>query len=368
MSIVNVVVANEADTICGGRHQIALNSWRRMLDAFKATGASLVFFSDLNIQEGKIDEWLNRRNEEFTIYSQLYDAISHGVTLPAILAQERNNKKALTSTFYGMAVIARTYGDFHFSIKRECDLEVAQYASEKNAVAIISNDTDFLIFEGSWRLWSPQDIHITQTNRLKTVEYNRQGIAILLSLSQHQLPIFATLMGNDFTGSHYTKLYEFHRSLGPLKYRIENIAQYVCRIKFSHDFIQRIVEHVFGYPSDKMNQLFRDSIDSYNTNFAPAIIDDPIESKLLNTPMYRPYMGNKCSIHGITLPFYDMRGCTAAANSSMLLISWIKRRKGIICSSSDFILLAKTDISEPFKSHTESVIRPNCKLKFEIVR
>lgn len=196
MSIANGFGAKRADdVICGGRHQIALNSWKRLLDAFKTTGASLVFFSDLNIQEGKIDVWLNRRNTEFPRCTKFYDSIRNGETLKTL-----KYRSALSSLFYGMAAVAQTYAEFHLSIERECDLEIAQYASQNNAIAVISNDTDFLIFEGSWDLWS-QNVRINRSNRLKTVEYNRHGITRKLSLSQKQLPVFATLLGNDFTSS-----------------------------------------------------------------------------------------------------------------------------------------------------------------------
>lgn len=355
---------NGNDTICGGRHQIALKSWTHLLNGFKETGCSLVFFADLNIQESKILEWLKRRNEEFTTYSSLYDTMSSGITLSELVNSSNDNRKALTSTFYGMAVIAQKYGEFNFSCRHEADLELAQYANRHNAFAIVSNDTDFLIFEGSWRLWSPQDIQTTENNRLITIEYKRMGISNMLSLTQQQLPLFATLVGNDFTSVYYQEMYQFHRKLGPKYTKLRNVAMYVRSLNTNHltdGVISDIVRDVFGFVNNEKKQLFKDSIASYNLNFPPYHIVDPIETKLINTPMYRSYMGNKWSIYGIILPFYDMRGCAAEVNFTTLLTNWVKHRKGIVSNSPKFTLLAKKSFSENYLAHNELAIKPNCK-------
>lgn len=54
----------------------------------------------------------------------------------------------LSSLNAGMGLIADKYGEFHHSIKQESDWEMARYAAEKQAFAVITSDSDFLIFEG----------------------------------------------------------------------------------------------------------------------------------------------------------------------------------------------------------------------------
>lgn len=310
-----------------------------------------------------MDEWLNRRNDEFLIYTDLYDLIESGLTLNEIIQRQRE-RKSVTSTFYGMAVISREYGQFNHSIRRECDLEIANYAKKHNALAVITNDTDFLIFDGNWKFWSSQDVHLTQSNRLKTIEYNRNGIANILSLAKHQLPLFATLLANDFTHGYYNQLARFYCSMGPMKYRIRNVARYVRKVgnaNLTESDISRIIQQVFGYTNDELQQLFRQSLDSYEIDFPPVKIDDPLKQKLLNTAMYRPYMANTCGIHGITMGFYDMRG--TSANLTMILIDSIKRRRGILKRNTKetFLILAKKEINQYFAAHNETMICPECK-------
>lgn len=366
MSLTNGVSKKYEDLICGGRHQITLNSWKELLNALKATGSELVFFSDLNIQEGKVDEWLKRRDEEFKLYTNLYDLIGSGIPLSEVV-ENHKDQKALTSTFYGMAVIAQNYGQFHYSVRHECDLEIAQYAKQNGALAVLTNDTDFLIFDGEFRFWSSQDIKIIHSNRLNTVEFNRDGVANVCSIANYQLPLFATLLTNDFTHIYYNQLARFYCTMGPIKYRIKNVARYVRKIAFSPNLtnseLREIVRQVFGYTNDEIYEVFRQSLNSYNIDFPTTQIDDPLEKKLLLTKMYRSYMSSMGSIIGFTLPFYDMRG--TQGNFSMMLIDWIRRRKGILKEklkgSQTFLVLAKKDIHQNFMAHTETPHYPQCK-------
>lgn len=358
------------DVICGGRHKIAMDLWIDILNTFTATGAKLVFFSDLNIQVNKIEEWMNRRDADQKIYADLYDRIDAGRTLEEIIS-EKTDFKALSSTFYGMAMIAQNYGEFNYCVHHECDLELAKYAKNENAVAVITNDTDFLIFEGTWKFWSSQEIHIKPSNQLETVEYNRRGIAKVCALSHHQLPLFATLLANDFTHSYYNQLSRFAASMGPLKYKFQNIARYV-RKKASKNLsdrdIQSIAHNVFGYSNGEIVDLIKESLKSYDLDFPPAEITDPLELKLQHTIMYRPYMSNMCSIHGLTTSYYDNRGCEEGKVLPILLIDWLKRRKGVLRQQQpnrniySFILLAKTTFSQDYIDTEELPIYPECKI------
>lgn len=346
-----------------------MDFWINILNTFTATGAKLVFFSDLNIQVNKIEEWMNRRDEDHKIYTDLYDRIDAGRTLDEIIS-EKTDFKALSSTFYGMAMIAQNYGEFNYCVRHECDLELAQYAKKENAIAVITNDTDFLIFEGPWKFWSSQEIEIKPSNQLETVEYNRRGIAKVCALSQDQLPLFATLLANDFTHSYYNQLSRFAAGLGPLKYKFRNIASYVRKKaskNLSNRDIRSIAHNVFGYSNVEIVDLIKESLKSYNLDFPPAEISDPLELKLLHTNMYRPYMSNMCSIHGLTTSYYDNRGCEEGKALPILLIDWLKRRKGVLRQQKSnrnvyrFILLAKTITSQDYMDTEELPIYPECK-------
>lgn len=370
LSLTHCVAKKENDTICGGRHQVALNSWKKILNALKATGCEIVFFADLTIQEGKTDTWISRRDEKFDFYISLYQLIDAGVSVDSITAtvQER---KGLTSTFSAMETIAETFGEFHRSVEYECDLELAQYAKREKALAVITNDTDFLIFDGEWRLWMSGDIQITSSNQLKTTEFNRKSLPALCSLTQRQLPLLATLIGNDFTNKYNDQLYNFARQLGPLRTKFQNIAQFVRGFgngALSTADLERISNRVFN--SRNMADLIRRSIDSYNTDFPPATIDDPLERKLLKTSMYRPYVGLMSEIQGITMPFYDMFHAQRGIILPVILADWVKRKVGVLRhhnkdDSFTFTLLTKKRVDNSYMAHDETPIYPDCKYTSE---
>lgn len=370
IDLLNLTISHsklEYDTICGGRHKFTLNMFEKFVKALKETDISLVFFSPLAIIN-KVDEWLSRRNQEFNSYSTLYYLINDGKSIDAAISDNR----LLNSTIYGLEMIAKRYGEVFYSVKYECDLEIAHYAKNNDVIAVISNNMDFLLFDGSFRLWSSDDIRITAVNQLKTVEYER-NIEHICQLRKFQLPLFATLLGNDFTLKYYDELLDFHNSLGPLVYKIKCVARYVRTksVDLSDDDVREIAQKLFGNSDIDKQQLIRKSLKSYNVDVPPTIIDDPIEKCLVNTDMYRSYVATVSPIQGISLPFYDMRGCKPGENLSLLLIDWLKRRIGVLKQknpdkSTTFTLLAMKDPEEDFGVHFESPIFPDCEFCVEL--
>lgn len=138
------------DNICGGRHANILNNFDEMLTNLKAAGSQLVFFSDLNTQKGKSIEWMKRRDESFAFNIDLYDCISSKQSSKTIASSIKEGKN-LSSASYGLSLIAQKYGEFHYAIDQECDLEMARYATENSAFAVVSCDSDFFIYKGKWK-------------------------------------------------------------------------------------------------------------------------------------------------------------------------------------------------------------------------
>lgn len=357
---------NHRENMCGGRHQFTLDRWKELLNAFKATGCKLIFIADSNIQRDKIDKWLSSRNNEFNRSIKFYDAVSNGDGDPKT-GIKLFPQKPFRFALYGMAVMAQSFGKLLYSVKREADLEIIHQAKLNDAMAIISNDTDFLIFKGRWRLWSSDGI-IRSKLKLATFEYNSVGK--VLSLPKHQLPLLATLAGNDVTDSINLKLdsifkrdHTQHKIRNVAKFIRENCAGMDCN-RMSDSDIQHIVQQMLNSANSKWENLIRTSIASYNTNIPPVAIVDPIEKALHNSEMYTPYVENMSTIQSLNMQFYDLRGMDPETNLPNLLTDWVKRRKGVLMKnagnpSSTFTLLVKKDFSEKYKDHEESVICPD---------
>lgn len=331
-------------------------------------------FSDLNVQEDKVDVWLRRRLCESENCHEICDKINSGRTLSEIL--KNREKEVLMSAFNGLAAIAQTYGEFYFSTGSECDLGVAQYANHHNAMAVITNDTDFLIFDGPWRLWNSEFIILRHLPELKIIEFDRKGIEKVCSLSRHQLPLFATLLGNDYTSLYCDELYKFVSKLRPWKgNRFQTIAHYVRKVgsDYLSDLdIRRLVQHVFGHADNKIQQLIRRSLDSYNTDRPPVSVIDPIAERLVNTSIYESYMENIAPIQPIMLPPFMPFDDEREKTFPMLLLDWVKRKRGILQyhirdKSPTFTALVSTQADDDTSACIETPSYPDCELKLSVL-
>lgn len=369
---------NFNDIICGGRHRMVLERWTKILVALKKIGCKLICFSDLYIPEDKINKKLNNQDVGYVASKKLYDVLENG----QFDLQTISNgipRRPLKSIIHGMAVIASNKCDeFHRSTKHEADFEIARYAKQHDVLAVLSSDSDFLIFSGSWQLWSANDIRFTKRNRLVTIEYNRKTIAEILLLSAYQLPLFATLMGNDITRMKGVsgKFDHFFKTLDPTNDRIRNIAAYIrdinCKMynstRISNEGLRQIIAPILDDEEayNKWEKLIQKSIDSYDTDRqVDSETSEPIEERLLGTGVYRSYMLCKNPIHEQHMPFYDLRGGKPQTNLPNLLTDWIKRKRGIVTNridhrSSTFTLLIKKDFNEAAKAYTEIPIYPDC--------
>lgn len=331
----------------------------------------MVFFCDLKIEENKVSEIVGRYNYDYNTSKKLYTLIDNGMTFNDVA--KKVSLMALFTSFYEMDEIAKEIGQMYYAVERECDVELAKYAASHDVLAVISNDTDFLIFPGEWKLWSAQDIRQIKINqsrqkRIKTVEYNRYAIGNICSLGQHQLPLFATIMGNDITEKYTKKLTEICKNFDPNASKGRNAASIVQNIYASMDStsvdIKHVVKFLFGHTSNEKEELFQQSIDSYNIDYTPRIIDHPIEMKMLNTKIYRQYMDTLNPIIEIFLPFYDMRGCEDSSTLPRMFIEWTKRKVGIVCHQNKqytFKVLTKKSMDETYQVFEETPIFSTCK-------
>lgn len=367
LSMSNGIVGQFTDQfVYGGRHQHIHEYFKFLLRKFRELGCRLVFFSDYNIQNGKKAEWLRRRNLEFRKCIELYDWIGDEKTPVEMCSMPKKYRLALKSLCYEMELIATVFGEMNYTIKHECDLEILRYAKEYDVMAIVSCDTDFLMFDGSWRLWSSDDIKI-RSNHLVTLEYNKNAVEKICALTKNQLPLLATLVGNDFTKAYSNSLKSFHRTLGEPKDKVKNVARFIRSLD-RNELTNTHIAEIFGDASNETRMLVKQSLASYeiDDDDSPTLATDPIATKLFGTPNYPAYMSIMSPIHGINMNFYDMRDCDEGETLSKLLIDWMQRKVGLLRKQNNddsftFTLLTKKHFRENFAAYEENPIYPECR-------
>lgn len=207
------------DILCGHRHAKNVETTLLILNKFKRIGVELIFFRDGVCQPDKFETVAKRNESRHRAYMGINNEIKNGVPLYD-LKGTGSVKIPKHAAEYIMMVIKRNC-TFIMSYERECDTEIAAYACAHKAIAIIADDSDFLIYPGKWKYWSAQELDTRKG--LTTKEYDRKALRVCLNLTQKQMPILATLNGNDLiTGSE-----SFLRKIGNKNNKFVEIAQLI---------------------------------------------------------------------------------------------------------------------------------------------
>lgn len=155
-----------------------------------------------------------------------------------------------------MEMIAQTFGEMRFTVDHECDVEMANYAKQHHVMAIMSDNTDFLIYEGPWKQWTTKNLRVNHCGEVLTVEYDRNAVRMMCQSTQ--LPLLATLLGTDFMKAYYTQLNASHRTLGDTQQKVQNCARFIREHCNEPLNLHRITAMVFGDDAnDEKEHLIR---------------------------------------------------------------------------------------------------------------
>lgn len=225
----------------------------------------LVFFEDGPTVSGKFETIVRRQNEKYNLIMEIYDKVYSRVPLQEIV----NSSKDIPSITTHLAMIenvAKTFGELIVTATKECDAELVQYAnSDPSVLAVIADDSDFLIFSGNWRYWSLRNIDMTT---LFTFEYNKSALRNFLQLNDDQLKILSTLGGNDII--QFDDLRQFHQSYGLYgAHKFVGIASLIRQNLNmpleSSNLVQVIAFQVLRDGRQETMDRIRSSLDQYNT-------------------------------------------------------------------------------------------------------
>lgn len=82
---------------------------------------------------------------------------------------------------------------------KECDDEIISYAARNKCLAVLGQDSDYVIYRhGAQYYLSSEHLDIS---KMTTFAYDKFALARHLKLHVKDLPVFASLMGNDHISS-----------------------------------------------------------------------------------------------------------------------------------------------------------------------
>nr|XP_029712871.1 uncharacterized protein LOC109402266 [Aedes albopictus] len=299
------------EQIYGCRNQFAWANVTHFCDRMIEAGARLVFFIDGKLQESKYEHWTQRQEQ---VYNECLRNVQHGH------GNIRGNvvKHAFISA---LVAAAREKAVLITSYDVECDKDLAAYAKKHDALAIITSDTDFLIFEGNFRIWSSSDLNL---KLMKTKEWNREQLRQNLNLEWNQMPFFAAIAGND------------NFKFRPSGMRdLNTVAQRVRELNLrrgSTKITMGLYNKIFGTQNYNNKISFENAVQFYDTDYA-------IQQPIVPSEMHH-YPNCALSIilgipGSIRLPCLDLR----EANYSQIALYMYRRQVGVL-------FFHRSDVSE----------------------
>lgn len=306
----------------GGRHHIYMHNFEQFLIKLIDAGASLAFFCDGQLQTDKNDEWCRRRDDEYRA---------------ALVLTEQNFGIEKRCRRFGCKTIAKSllklvddkrYGEVVISTQMDCDVAIAKYAATNDALAVIANDSDFLIFDGNFQWW---EAHSMRMNRMRVKRFDRNQLLKSLDLTGEQMKYFATIVGNDYTKHlssmqrNFHQVAEFCRSLQS-KQDTESIYREVLK------YMKIGPEHITG-----AIDLIAKSIKFYEINFTnvPATTATPMDDYCASNVLLYAFL--KRQVFQYEMNFVDFK-CRNKNNNGQLLVDTLlkvfRKLGGILLKSS----------------------------------
>lgn len=248
-------------TLCGGRHQVFRRELKNFMENLSKF-ATLVFFEDgPSVKEKEVTK-THRRKDRQDLEIEIVKQIEEGKPL-----RELKNVPLIKTSLNFL----RRFGQHFITVTKECDTEIARYASnDPSVLAVLSDDTDFLIFAGSWRYFSIANINL-RDNEMTTIEYSRVALRNFLDLNDKQMIILSTLAGNDVVSR--LEVFQFHRRNGYLrKSKFPELAKYIQKLPMKfYPLIYTIAEEVLGNNRQETIDRIRESFEQYNIVRTPLL-------------------------------------------------------------------------------------------------
>ena len=176
-----------------GRFQIEQQRFDKFFKELHDTGARLVFFCEGPDNAGDLKEQIRKK----TMKSN---------RAKSVIAESRDTLKVFGNigfSTYWLEDLAKKYGQVKMG-KEECYYrELASFATNNRAFAVIAENSDLMVYPGRWRYWHAGELLL---EKMITKEYRKFDFYKDLNMNNGQIALFATLLGtkNYFPEEHLT--------------------------------------------------------------------------------------------------------------------------------------------------------------------
>ncbi|XP_055389101.1 uncharacterized protein LOC129618361 isoform X2 [Condylostylus longicornis] len=318
------------DVFTGGRQIVCANYAKQLCEHFKELGAELVFFIDGPIKKCKIPHHIENSNQKYLNQQNIFEYIRNEEK-PKIFSPSHKMSVYINN----FLTTIRSYSKISISFANECDLDIANYATQCKALAVVTCDTDFLIFPGNWQVWISI---LFNRDQFTIFAWNKMNLLKNLNLRKNHMPIFSTLSGNDFVKYEYVQY--LHKSEDKEKPKQKYLAEYILKefprgVPLTKDQFNKLAKLVYNYGNNnitlqKAKEIVSCSLNSYNYDKREKPnVEIWLKQYIQSTNSIVPYMILKDFILTINQSWMDM-SLTEFKPYSELVIPIVRRQMGIL--------------------------------------
>lgn len=341
--IVHVVVQDDFLGLhLGGRYRDHLQNFRDFFQKLKRSNVDLIFFAIGKNLRSELNLFVPHQSEEYKGHLNILDKFDamHG-DVRFFRERQARNARAPIAMYYNMHRLARELGELRINYVIH-NQEIAKYLKEHDGtvLAVITNDNDFMIFDGDFQFWQANDLNM---KALTGVRKCRQKLRDRLQLNSKQLQLLSALSGSMYLPKRrMAAFYRKIRNPAVRQHYIADLAGYIRekvelrsnddenRCSFDVDAIARVVFDGDYYPHNL--EAIAKGLAQYDLNFRTI---DPTKTmtktmevaKTQNMFIYKLLTDDVYLI--VDIKFIDYRNCRSK-NYAQLIIPLLQKLYGIL--------------------------------------
>ncbi|XP_046669811.1 constitutive coactivator of peroxisome proliferator-activated receptor gamma-like [Homalodisca vitripennis] len=225
----------DLEWIGGGQLRQFGEKSKKFVQAFKNEGITLIFYFGGTESNHKLQTWRDRKYRSLNDVYNLFNELNQGTPAKDMPKTCLHLPPGLRSL-----EIFETYGCQVYQSFVGRDKEIVEYARTHNVFGILAQDTDYVIMDTGNALYF--SLRHLDLEKMTTRQYNRQELARLLNIQLSQLPLLATLIGNDILPSQdlkkfqrtITRQYDLSKNISFTKL-FPSVARYVHYLPLHQD-------------------------------------------------------------------------------------------------------------------------------------
>lgn len=271
-----VVQARQLDNTIGGQYLLYTKFYQSLFKKFQRAEVDLVFFAPGHQLSDELETFIPNREADYIACISILDDIDANDGKWSRSVEPKCKKRAPLSLEFNMLKLAQQHGELHINYIRHSQ-EIAKYANANadTVLALITNSTEFLIFDGDYEVWRATDLTPTDMTAFR---FCRKALREHLQLNTQQLELLAALSGTDDLPSEI--IMDFYEKIGIERWNgghIPALAKYVRDevpllateqegvVRFD---LEKVAKDVFGedYTREDLHAI-ENSLVPYNLNF-----------------------------------------------------------------------------------------------------